>query len=83
MTYGQIAALCGHPRAARTVGQIARFGPAELPWHRVVGKDGKLAGEFPGGRTHQANMLLSEGILVNESYLLNIGELLWFPQHNN
>lgn len=30
MTYGQIAALCGKPRAARIVGGIAHFGPTHL-----------------------------------------------------
>lgn len=30
MTYGQIAALCGNPRAARIVGGIAHFGPTGL-----------------------------------------------------
>ena len=50
MTYGQLAALCGSPRAARIVGGIAHFGPEELPWHRVVNKQGGLAGAFHGGR---------------------------------
>src|SRR5688500_4011557 len=49
MTYGQIAALCGRPRAAWEVGQIAHFGPPELPWQRVVNKQGGLAKGWPGG----------------------------------
>lgn len=40
MTYGQLAALCGNPRAARIVGGIAHFGDPNLPWHRVVNKHG-------------------------------------------
>ena len=31
MTYGQLAALAGSPRAARIVGGVAHFGPEELP----------------------------------------------------
>ncbi|HET8671526.1 MAG TPA: MGMT family protein, partial [Candidatus Saccharimonadales bacterium] len=43
MTYGQIAALCGAAWAAWEVGQIAHQGPDDLPWHRVVNKQGGLA----------------------------------------
>lgn len=45
MSYGQIAELLGHPRGARTVGWAMRSCPDELnlPWHRVVKKDGSLA----------------------------------------
>jgi methylated-DNA-protein-cysteine methyltransferase-like protein len=60
MTYGQIAALCGSPRAARIVGGIAHYGPEELPWHRVVNKQGGLAGTFPGGRSEHARRLEEE-----------------------
>ncbi len=43
MTYGQIAALCGAAWAAWEVGQIANHGPSDLPWQRVVNKQGGLA----------------------------------------
>ena len=49
MTYGQIAALCGEPRAAWEVGQIAHTGPTGLPWQRVVNKQGGLAAGWPNG----------------------------------
>ena len=66
MSYGDIAAWCSHPRAARQVGQIAHFGPEHLPWHRVVHKDGRLAAGYWGGvRAHKA-ALESEGIIVKE-----------------
>ncbi len=62
MTYGQIAAICGQPRAARIVGGIAHWGNPELPWQRVVKKDGSLAEGYPGGvRAHQAH-LEAEGV---------------------
>lgn len=82
MSYGQIAALCGSPRAARIVGGLAHFGPEHLPWHRVVNKQGGLANGFPGGRSAQRQLLEQEGITFNDSYLLNIQGLLWWPQHN-
>jgi methylated-DNA-protein-cysteine methyltransferase-like protein len=78
MTYGQIAALCGSPRAARVVGGLAHFGPEELPWHRVVNKQGGLASGFPGGRALQAELLMDEGLEVVDNRV-KIGETLWWP----
>jgi methylated-DNA-protein-cysteine methyltransferase-like protein len=80
MTYGQLAALAGQPRAARIVGGIAHFGPEELPWHRVVNKQGGLAGAFPGGRSEQARRLEEEGAEVSTDFHINIEKLLWYPQ---
>lgn len=80
MTYGQLAALCGSPRAARVVGGIAHFGPEELPWHRVVSKSGGLAGAFPGGRSEQAHRLQEEGVEVSDEYTVDVGDLLYWPQ---
>lgn len=80
MTYGQLAALCGRPRAARIVGGIAHFGPEGLPWHRVVNKQGGLAAAFPGGRTEHARRLEEEGVSVSDNYVVDIEKLLWWPQ---
>lgn len=80
MTYGQLAALAGSPRAARIVGGIAHFGPEDLPWHRVVTKKGGLAGCFPGGRTEHAHRLEAEGVEISPEYTVDIDSLLWIPQ---
>ncbi len=80
MTYGQLAALSGSPRAARMVGGIAHFGPEDLPWHRVVNKQGGLASNFPGGRPEQAHRLEAEGVEVREDMTVDIDKLLWNPQ---
>ncbi len=80
MTYGQIAALCGSPRAARIVGGVAHFGPEDLPWHRVVNKQGGLAAGFYGGRSEQARRLEEEGAVVSADYTVDIDNLLWWPQ---
>jgi methylated-DNA-protein-cysteine methyltransferase related protein len=79
MTYGQIAALCSSPGAARVVGQIAHFGLPELPWHRVVNAKGGMASGFiPGGRIAQAKLLKFEGILlINEK--VDLQKVLWWP----
>lgn len=80
MTYGQLAALCGSPRAARIVGGLAHFGPEELPWHRVVNKQGGLASGYHGGRSAQAARLEAEGVNVSEDYGVDVNRLLWWPE---
>ncbi len=80
MTYGQIAVLCGHPRAARIVGGIAHFGDINLPWQRVVHKDGRLAIGFPGGVEGHRQVLESEGIEVSKDYKVAVEKLLWQPR---
>ena len=61
-TYGDLAALAGHPYAARIVGGMAHYGPVELPWHRLVNRFGGLASGFPGGREQQQQLLEADGV---------------------
>jgi methylated-DNA-protein-cysteine methyltransferase-like protein len=80
MTYGQIAALCGSPRAARIVGGIAHFGVPDLPWQRVVMKDGSLASGYPGGvHGHKAH-LEAEGVTVSDEFkVMDMENRRWNP----
>ncbi len=78
MTYGQIAALAGSPRAARIVGWIAHFGDPNLPWQRVVSKEGYLARGYPGGVSGNSKALAREGVIA-EDYKVPIDRLLWWP----
>lgn len=82
MTYGQLAALAGSAYAARIVGGIAHFGDPDLPWQRVVNKQGGLASGYPGGREGHKQVLEGEGIAVSDDYYVNVGELLWWPPGN-
>jgi methylated-DNA-protein-cysteine methyltransferase related protein len=80
MTYGQIAALCGAAWAAWEVGQLAHFGPTDLPWQRVINKQGGLARGFGwGGITAHKRLLEEDGVKVSEDYKVDIGKLLWQP----
>ena len=79
MTYGQIAALCSNPRAARIVGGIAHFGNPDLPWQRVVNKSGGLASGYPGGRGGHKQVLEGEGVSVSDDCQVKIEELIWWP----
>ena len=81
MTYGQIAAVCGHPRAARQVGQAAHWGPHGLPWQRVVHKDGSLArGYTTGGYEAHKRDLAADGVAVDRNYkVIDLERRLWWP----
>ena len=78
MTYGQIAALCGSPLAARIVGGVAHFGDVNLPWQRVVKKDGSLAEGYPGGVTGHEAALKTEGVEIR-AHRVNMQKHLWKP----
>lgn len=80
MTYGQIAALCGAAWAAWEVGQIAHTGPDDLPWHRVVNKQGGLASGYPGGgRERHKATLEKDGYVVSDDYTVDVMRLSWQP----
>ena len=48
LSYGQIALLCGRPRASRIVGAAVANGPPGLPYHRVVYQDGVWSSTVSG-----------------------------------
>lgn len=80
-TYGDIAAMAGHPNAARIVGGIAHGGPEELPWHRLVNAEGGLAVGFPGGQAAQRQLLAQDGIECDDTWhIKDFGERRWRPQ---
>ncbi len=80
-TYGDLAALAGHPYAARRVGEIAHGGPDDLPWHRLVNFKGGLAVGFPGGQQAQRQLLAADGIDCDDNYkVVNFAERRWRPK---
>ena len=63
LTYGDLAARAGYPRAARAVGQAMAQNPVPLlvPCHRVLAADGRLTGfSAAGGTTTKAWLLALE-----------------------
>ena len=78
-TYGDLAALAGHPYAARIVGGMAHYGNPELPWHRLVNRFGGLAAGYHGGRRTQAEHLAAEGVTCTNDSVDNFNELRWKP----
>src|SRR6201995_238575 len=80
MTYGQLAAVCGNARAARIVGGIAHFGDPDLPWQRVVKKQGGLASGYPGDRRGHKGALEANVYKVSDDYQVDVHALLWWPE---
>jgi methylated-DNA-[protein]-cysteine S-methyltransferase len=63
-TYGQLAAACGSPSAARAVGRVMATNPLPIviPCHRVVGSAGKLGGfSARGGLSIKERLMRLEG----------------------
>ncbi|MCC5790202.1 MAG: MGMT family protein [Opitutales bacterium] len=69
-TYGEIAARCGSPGAARAVGRLMARNPLPIliPCHRVIGANGKLTGySGPGGITFKKWLLEKEKSVFNKT----------------
>lgn len=81
-TYGQIAILCGSPRASRAVGYALHFNPQPgvIPCHRVVNRFGKLAPSFAfGGKEVQKVLLEKESVTVNDDFSVDLTKYQWQP----
>lgn len=87
LNYGQVAILLGNPKAARAVGYALAALPAgtEVPWHRVVGKDGKVGKVSLQSSKYieaeQQRRLESEGIIFDESGYFPLQPYLWQLSH--
>ncbi|ART83577.1 cysteine methyltransferase [Oceanisphaera profunda] len=85
VSYGQLADLAGLPGRARLVGHTLRnLDVAALPWHRVVGADGRIS--LPKGSPawlEQRQRLLAEGITFKGHAIsgncVNMREFQWQP----
>ena len=64
MTYKQVAAKAGNPKAARAVGAVMRtnYDP-KIPCHRVILSDGSLGSYNRGGSKKKRAILIAEGAI--------------------
>lgn len=67
VTYGEVAAEAGFPRAGRAVGNFLRRCPPGIPWWRVVTSTGRLV---PGHETEQRRLLRAERVEVPKDGLV-------------
>lgn len=82
VTYGQVAAILGQPRAARAVGQALRMLPRPLvgvvPWQRVINASGRIS--FRGDVLRpelQRDLLEREGVEFSRAGTINLRRFLW------
>lgn len=82
VTYGQVAAILGHPRAARAVGQALRMLPRGLtnvvPWQRVINAAGSVSLRGDVYRPdRQRELLESEGVQFSRSGKVDFKRSRW------
>ena len=83
VSYGQVAAYIGVPRAARQVGGALRYidAAADFPWWRVINNAGRITikGHAPDTPYLQKELLESEGIEVSDDLELDIERYRFLP----
>lgn len=80
-TYGTVATLAGTPQGARLIGGILQHNHEShnLPWHRVVNKEGFISIkslEYP--KVLQKALLEQEGIEVTTNFMINLKKYGWW-----
>ncbi len=79
-SYGQIAAMLDHPRAARTVGwalaSLSEAQAAVVPWHRVLNRAGAISLPDRFAAMQQA-LLEAEGVQFNADGRVNMRRYGW------
>src|SRR5262249_15559896 len=81
VTYGQVAAILGQPRAARAVGMALgalRDGDVDgVPWQRVVGAAGRCTHRDGFWAGIQRELLEAEGVEVDGHGKIDFGGRRW------
>ena len=80
-TYGNIADYAGNRRGARQVARILYSSSTkyELPWHRVVNRNGQISPRPSMGHFFQRQLLLEEGVVFGENGRIDFTLFLWRP----
>ena len=83
MTYGQVAAEIGYPRAARLVGwALSKLSPG-VPWQRVVNREGMISIEnLQAPKELQVKLLKKEKVKVEKvrgNWYVNLDRFQWKP----
>ncbi|MFC1663052.1 MGMT family protein [Patescibacteria group bacterium] len=82
-TYGQVATILSSARSAQVVGWALRALPEDsnIPWQRVVGRQGRITIIHPRApKELQAKLLTREGIKVEKkenNFFIDLNIYLW------
>ena len=81
--YGELARALGKPGRARLVGRIIsewNDTSGRIPFHRVVGSDGKLVGGWSFGHPEvMKQLLVDEEVPFKGEYQVDIRRCFWSP----
>jgi len=82
VTYGQVAALAGRPRAGRAVAWVLHSSSdaAALPWHRVINGRGGISLGRGRGFEEQKKRLAAEGVAVGRGGRVDLKRFQWEPK---
>ena len=82
-SYGAVAAFLGSRGSARMVGWAMNGSknlPENIPAHRVVNSSGLLTGKRHfGGGSIMAELLESEGVIIENDKISNFKDVFWDP----
>ncbi len=80
-TYGQIAAMAGNQRAARQVARILHScsEKEDLPWYRVVNREGRISLKPFQGLEVQKQLLEKEGVSFDTTDRISLTHFQWCP----
>ena len=81
-TYGQIAAISGHPGQARLVGYAIHALPegSDVPWHRVINARGEISfDEASPGYHVQRALLEKDGVRFDVKRRIDLKVYRWNP----
>ncbi len=80
-TYGAVATLAGNPSGARQVSRILHSSSSKynLPWHRVVNREGKISPRTSMSQIDQRQLLEEEGIEFLDNGKIDLDRFLWLP----
>ena len=80
VSYGQVTAAAGSPRAARQVGGVLRGMKDEeyqnIPWWRVINNQGiiSIKGNWTATKELQKELLMKEGVEVSADFTVDINK---------
>lgn len=79
LTYGKIAKLAGNPNGARQVSWLLHSSSKKynLPWHRVINSQGKIALKTQDGQDYQKILLEKEGVEIGSTNKIDLKKYLW------
>ena len=78
-TYGRIAKLAGNPNGARQVSWLLHSSSKKynLPWHRVINSQGRIALKAQDGQEYQKILLEKEGVEIGSTNKIDLKKYIW------